>query len=64
MKKSSVAADSSGLLKIEHYMKEQRVFSIEKYLKNNEVLTVTVRNFRTEYGWYSGFNFIYCKGIN
>ena len=32
------------------YTKEQRVFIIEQYFKNNEGLAVTVHNFRTKYG--------------
>lgn len=48
-KKDSVTADSSGLLKMEGYTKEQRVFIVEQYFKNNEGLAATVRNFRTKY---------------
>jgi len=49
-KKDSVTADSLGLLKMERYTKEQRVFIVEQYFKNNEGLAATVHNFRTKYG--------------
>lgn len=45
-KKNSVIADSSGLLKVERYRKEQRFFIVEECLKNNEGLAA----FRTKYG--------------
>lgn len=35
---------------MERYTKEQRVFIVEQYFKNNEGLAATVRNFRTKYG--------------
>ena len=31
-------------------MKEQRVFIIEQYFKNNKGLAATVRNFHSKYG--------------
>ncbi|XP_036185884.1 DDB1- and CUL4-associated factor 16 isoform X2 [Myotis myotis] len=35
---------------MERYTKEQRIFIVEQYFKNNEGLAATVRNFRTKYG--------------
>lgn len=35
---------------MERYTKEQRVFIVEQYFKNNEGLVAIVRNFRTKYG--------------
>lgn len=32
-----MTADSSGLLKMERYTKEQRIFIVEQYFKNNKV---------------------------
>lgn len=37
-KKNSVAANSSGLLKMKRYTTEQRVFIVEQYLKSNPIL--------------------------
>jgi len=39
-KKNNSTADSLGLVKMEHYTIEQRVFIIEQYFKNNESLVV------------------------
>ncbi|KAK0166333.1 hypothetical protein PV328_004759 [Microctonus aethiopoides] len=41
---------------MERYSKEQRVFIVEQYFKNNEGLAATVRNFRTKYGRDSNLN--------
>lgn len=49
-KKDSMTGHSSGLLKMERYTKEERVFIVAQYFKNNESLAATVRNFRTKYG--------------
>ena len=49
-KKNSLTADSLGLVKMEHYTREQRVFIVEQYFKNNESLAATVRKFSIKYG--------------
>lgn len=48
-KKIFMTADTPGLLKMERYTKEQRVFIAQQYIKNNEDLAVTVSNFRTKH---------------
>ncbi|KAL2739064.1 transposase [Vespula squamosa] len=48
-KKDSVRTNNSELLKIKRYTKEQRVFIIEQYLKNNEGLAPTIRNFHSQF---------------
>lgn len=35
--------DSSGILKVEHNTKEQRVFTVEQYFLNNEGLSATIQ---------------------
>lgn len=42
-------ADSSALLKMEHYKAFWSFFIIQQYFKNNEGLIATVHNFRTKY---------------
>ena len=49
-KKNNLTADSLGLVKMERYTIEQRVFIIEQYFKNNESLAAAVRKFHTKYG--------------
>lgn len=48
-KKKKKIADSSGLLKMEYYMKKQLFFIIQKYFKNNEDLIAIIHSFRTKY---------------
>jgi len=45
-----LTAESLGLVKMERYTIQQRVFIIEQYLKNNESLAAAVRKFHTKYG--------------
>lgn len=47
--KKKKIADSSGLLKMEYYMKKQLFFIIQKYFKNNEDLIAIIHSFRTKY---------------
>lgn len=49
-KKDSLIAGSLGLLKMELYPKEQRVFIVQQCFKNNEGLAVTFPNFPSKYG--------------
>ena len=49
-KKNNLTADSLGLVKMERYTIEQRVFITEQYFKNNESLAAAVRKFHTKYG--------------
>ena len=48
-KKNNLTAGSLGLVKMERYTIEQRVFIIEQYFKNNKSLAA-VRKFHTKYG--------------
>lgn len=47
---NNLTADSLGLIKMERYTTEQRVFIVEEYFKNKVTLVATVRTFRTKYG--------------
>lgn len=51
--KKSMTVDSSGLLTMECYMKEQLIFIVEQYFKNNEDFATTVCSFCTKYSWNS-----------
>lgn len=42
-----IHCDSFGLLKMKRYTKEQSIFILEQYLKNNEGLAATVHKFKT-----------------
>lgn len=42
MDEDKVPVDSSGLLKMESYMKEQGIFIVENYFKNNKRLSATI----------------------
>ncbi|PBC29604.1 hypothetical protein APICC_08150 [Apis cerana cerana] len=43
IRKDSMTADSSGLLKMERYTKEQRIFIVEQYFKNNKSSEMIVK---------------------
>ena len=47
---------------MEGYTKEQRVFIVQQYFKNNENFAATVRNFRTKYGQNCDLNI--CQRFN
>jgi len=44
-----MTAESSGLGKMQRYTTQHRVFIVEQYLKNNEILAAIVRKFYTKY---------------
>ncbi|CAG9826559.1 unnamed protein product [Diabrotica balteata] len=48
---------------MERYTREQRVFIVEQYFKNNEILTAAVRKFRTKYGRDTDSTFLTVKRL-